>query len=119
MTEDRITDAEAWLELREGETATVVGKLGGVAFNNGHIVVRFADWTEMLIDTPDRGARHLFEERPGWELASNRNLPRLAQRIKANSYVHVRVERTEDGLRGLAIWTQGGVPIPLTDHAPA
>ena len=90
---DTITNDDAWLEVRVGDSCTVLGVLEHVGYGNpGHLVIRFADWTHMVIEC----AR-----------------PRDTKPIALGAQVHVRAERTEDGLRATSIRTQGGVPIPL------
>lgn len=92
---DTITDADAWLEVRVGESCTVLGMLEHVGFGNpGHLVITFADWSQLVVDC----AR-----------------PRDVAPIPLTVQVYVRAERTEDGLRATSIRTQGGVPIPLVD----
>lgn len=81
---DYITDADAWLEVRVGDSCTVLGLLEHVGYGNpGHLVIRFADWTHMVIEC----AR-----------------PRDTTPIALGAQVHVRAERTEDGLRATWIW---------------
>lgn len=84
-----------WLDMRVGEVGTSFGRLSSVGFGNpGTIMLDFADWKSLVIHT---------------------DCPRDIKPIPLRSHVMVRCVRTEDGLHARAIWTIGGVPIPLVD----
>jgi hypothetical protein len=86
-------DARNWIDLRIGERCTVSGKLTSVGYGSpGTLLLEFTDWSTLVIEC-DR--------------------PRDTKPIELSSQVHVRAERTEDGLKAVAIWTEGSVPIPL------
>ena len=103
MSDYLIADDEAWIDLREGVIATVVGKLESVRYGKpagNHsepgIVITFADWSMLAIECDDTAARSV--------------------RIPLGRQVAVKVERTEDGLRALAIWDrEQRVPIALAE----
>lgn len=113
-TMERITSADDdWQDLREGETALVLGRISGVAFNDEQITVSFADWTDLLIDTPGKGAASLFTRtESAWRQPG---APKSARIIRSDEQVVVHVRRVEEGvgLQGIACWKHGGVPIPL------
>jgi hypothetical protein len=82
-----------WPDMYIGERGTVSGKLSSVGYGSpGTLLVEFADWSSLVIEC---------------------DLPRDTKPIELSSQVHVRCERTEDGLKAVAIWTEGSVPIPL------
>lgn len=93
MSDDYLTDDESWLDMREGDTATVRGDLESVGFGApGSLIIRFADWSQLFIVCDQ---------------------PRAAKPLPLSSAVFVRVRRTEDGLDAIAIWMRGCPPIPL------
>lgn len=92
-----ITDSDSWLDMRVGETATVLGRFDGINISYATLQVSFADWSTTVINC----------RKP--------NIVVLQGGVKMRDYVNVRVERTEDGLEAIALWKPNSVPIPLRD----
>lgn len=95
MSDDHlITNDDDWLDLRVGETGTVLGKLESVGYGSpGTLIITFADWSQLVIECDS---------------------PRDAKAIPLSTQVRVRVRRTEDGLTAIGmIPAAGGVPAPL------
>lgn len=88
------------VDLYKGEIITFKGKLDAVRWNPPHrgasVCLSFADWSLVSIDVCD--------------VCTAQGI-----RIPLSSYVTVKARVVdEDGtLEAIAIWTQGGVPIPL------
>lgn len=106
-----------WWNLETGTKVRVVGKLVGSAFNDGEIILSLSDGAELHIVTLDQGAAALYRY-----VDRSRRKPGQPSRvpiIKPSSDVEVVAVRRpfggiNSGLRALAIWEPGGVPIPLT-----
>lgn len=79
---------DAWETLAFGESLLVKGRLERHAVQS--ISISFADWSEVILTC-----------------SSSASIP-----IERRSDVTVRAVRAEDGLRAIAVWTPGGVPIP-------
>ncbi len=94
MSTDAITNSEDWLEVRVGDTCTVIGRLDAVSFGGqGCLLLAFPDWTTLPI----------------------RCNPPEAVRALVRQPVKVRCMRDEDGLEGRVVWSLMGnaVPIPV------
>lgn len=116
MPDDPITSDDDLRDLREGAIVTVKGQLESVRYdrarhrNRGRlravrdgmprdlpgIVITFADWSMVHINTVDDDAARSI-------------------RIPLREYVTVKARVIDEDmtLEAVAIWTQGGVPIPL------
>lgn len=97
MDSTELIDAENWVDLRVGETGTMIARRASISPAVGHtgaglVTVAFPDWELMTLDCDDLGAL-----RPDVDM----------------TYYHWRVRRTEDGLKALAVWQPGCPPIPL------
>lgn len=93
---------DAWETLRDGESLLVRGKLESVAFGRKDprgsrpwgepsVTISFADWSMAALDCDH---------------------PHNLKPIPLSTYVTVRAVRVDDGLKAIAVWTAGGVPIP-------
>jgi hypothetical protein len=99
MTQDnelpRITCDEDWLDLRDGELAFVAGRMNSAG--DGIVVPLTYSWRDIFIATLKR--------------LTHQNVLSLV-----GETVRVVVRRTEDGIEGVSIRTEGGVPIPLVSE---
>lgn len=109
MTEELI-DFDNWVDMRVGETGTMLAYLESVIYGNylesviygngvdpGSIIVKNAEWDNMVFECP------------GVKLKLTT--------VPLGTLMFWRIKRTEDGVEALACWKQGSVPIPLQDAA--
>ena len=102
-TDDQHTIAtdEGWDDVPLGDTCTVVGKLGSIAYGGQPcLLVTFSDWSQLVIHAEDVTG-----------------VPKSLMR----QYVRIRCVRDEDGLMGRVLWALGdmSVPVPLTTVSAA